>query len=223
VGALLVGAALVGSRVLRHRLHLPGPRTVWRRLVTHDPTGIVIHHSDTPGIVHGHYVGAAFIDRTHQRRGFGIRYRGKVYHIGYHYVIREDGVIEPGRPEHCMGAHSKTHNDYLGICLVGDFSSRHNRYFWRPSRPTPAQLHSLVWLCERLMAKYDIPPDQVVRHSDVRETECPGDRFPFAWLQQEISRPKIATTERGRSGATGAGPRERTQRVAKNRSVQKAG
>ena len=52
-------------------------------------------------------------------------------------------------------------------------------------------------LCERLMAKYDIPPDRVVRHCDVRGTECPGDRFPFAWLRGELSRPNrtVLTTE----------------------------
>jgi len=214
MAALLVGVALVGGGVLWHRLHLGGPRTAWRRLVTGDPTGIVIHHSATPGIIHGRYVGAAFIDRSHQQRGFAIAYRGKVYHIGYHYVIREDGVIEPGRPEHCPGAHSKTHNDYLGICLVGNFSAEHNPHFWTPSRPTPAQLHSLVWLCERLMAKYDIPPDRVVRHCDVRDTACPGDRFPFAWLRRELSQPmgKVVTTET-----------QRTQRAAKNTANRKAG
>jgi N-acetyl-anhydromuramyl-L-alanine amidase AmpD len=57
--------------------------------------------------------------------------------------------------------------------------------------------YALVWLCKRLMAKYDIPPDRVVRHCDVRDTECPGDRFPFAWLQAKISQPirTVLTTE----------------------------
>jgi hypothetical protein len=207
LAALLIGVGLMGGGIMWHRLHLGGPRTAWRRLVRGDPTGIVIHHSATPGIIHGRYVGAAFIDRSQQRRGFAIRYRGKLYHIGYHYVIREDGVIEPGRPEHCMGAHSKTHNDYLGICLVGNFSTEGNPHFWTPSRPTPEQLQSLVWLCRRLMAKYDIPPDRVVRHCDVRDTECPGDRFPFAWLQAEIRQPTrtVFTTETRRHGVPAFG------------------
>jgi hypothetical protein len=174
---------------MRHRPHHrnPHPGLVWRRTAPSGPVGIIIHHSDTPGMIHGRYVGAALIDRSHQRRGFAIQYRGQLYHIGYHYVIREDGVIEAGRPEHCLGAHAKGHNGYLGICLVGDFSTRHNPHFWAPSRPTPPQLHSLVWLCRRLMTKYQIPPDHVIRHCDVRETDCPGDRFPYAWLQRQLA------------------------------------
>jgi N-acetylmuramoyl-L-alanine amidase len=183
---VLAAAALVGGGWGWRRLHLGPPRTALRRLVTGDPTGIVVHHSATPGQINGQYVGAALIDRSHKRRGFTTRYRGKVYHIGYHYVIREDGVIEPGRPEHCPGAHAKTFNDYLGICLVGNFSAEHNPDFWTPDEPTPDQLRSLLWLCGRLMGKYDIPPERVVRHSDVRDTPCPGDRFPYLWLQQQL-------------------------------------
>jgi len=183
---LAVGLALLGGSVLRHRSHRRWPQPV-RRSVASGPTGIIIHHSDTPGMVEGQYVGAALIDRSHRRRGFAVRYHGKVYHIGYHYVIREDGAIEAGRPECCPGAHAKRHNGYLGICLVGDFSSAHNPHFWTPSRPTEAQLRSLVWLCERLMVKYHISPDHVIRHCDVGDTECPGDRFPYAWLRCQLT------------------------------------
>jgi N-acetylmuramoyl-L-alanine amidase len=199
---LFVCLALAGGGLLlRHppRAPIPPPR----RVQSHDPTGIVIHHSATPGIVHGQYVGAAFLDRGHQRRGFAVRYRGKLYHIGYHYVIREDGTIEPGRPEHCPGAHAKTRNDTLGICLVGNFSTAHNPHFWTPSQPTEAQLRSLVWLCGRLMAKYHIPPERVIRHRDVRDTDCPGDRFPFAWLQAQLASAGRDRTARRPDGGRG--------------------
>lgn len=40
--------------------------------------------------------------------------------IGYHYVIRRDGTIEPGRPLDRAGAHTKGHNaTSIGICYVG--------------------------------------------------------------------------------------------------------
>ena len=49
--------------------------------------------------------------------------------IGYHYVIRRNGEIEPGRPEwmvgaHCLvkGHHYNTHS--IGICYEGGYDAR---------------------------------------------------------------------------------------------------
>jgi len=40
--------------------------------------------------------------------------------IGYHYVIRLDGVVDIGRPIDEAGAHVKGHNaDSIGICYIG--------------------------------------------------------------------------------------------------------
>ena len=40
--------------------------------------------------------------------------------IGYHGVIRRNGVLESGRPMDVPGAHASGHNnDSIGICLVG--------------------------------------------------------------------------------------------------------
>ena len=38
---------------------------------------------------------------------------------------------------------------------------------------------SLLMLCEKLMSKYHIPPENVRRHRDLRMTWCPGGRFPY--------------------------------------------
>jgi N-acetyl-anhydromuramyl-L-alanine amidase AmpD len=153
-----------------------------------DPRGIVIHHSATQGSVRGQAVGAVHIGELHRKRGFAIRYRGKLYHIGYHYVIREDGIIETGRPEHCIGAHSKIteYNHYLGICLVGNFSDRANPYRFEPSVPTGQQLSSLVWLCAKLSEKYGFTTSQILRHHDIRQTACPGEKFPYHWLLWQV-------------------------------------
>lgn len=41
--------------------------------------------------------------------------------IGYHFVIRADGVVEVGRPLEIMGAHCRGHNRHsIGTCLVGE-------------------------------------------------------------------------------------------------------
>lgn len=42
--------------------------------------------------------------------------------IGYHYVIELDGKIKSGRPMYRSGAHTKGHNNSVGICYVGGLS-----------------------------------------------------------------------------------------------------
>lgn len=152
-----------------------------------DPPGIVLHHSDTPGRANGRLVDARTLDHIHQadHPGWAIVYKGKTYHIGYHYVILANGVIQPGRPEHCQGAHCPKHNNWIGICLVGAFSTA-DPASWKPHVPTKPQMASLLMLCEKLMSKYHIPPENVKRHRDLRMTWCPGGRFPYDKVIHEL-------------------------------------
>lgn len=115
-------------------------------------------------------------------------YEGRIYHIGYHYVVLPDGTVQAGRPEGCVGAHARRNNDRsLGICLVGNFSSAHNPSGKQgPTRPSAAQMDGLVDLCARLCRTYGIAPEDVRRHHDVGRTACPGDRFPFAAFQSRL-------------------------------------
>lgn len=84
-------------------------------------TQIVIHCSDTPA---GMDIGAKEIREWHtapKPKGNGWR------DIGYHYVIRRDGVLETGRDldgdgdiDEEVGAHAAGHNaNSIGICMVG--------------------------------------------------------------------------------------------------------
>ena len=130
---------------------------------------IVIHHS---AMKRG---SASAYDRAHRDRGWD--------ELGYHFVIGNgtgsgDGEVEVGsrwlKQKH--GAHAKTpdnrYNDHgIGICLVGDFTH---------AQPTPAQMDALVRLTGFLMQLCDVPPDHVLRHSDVNNTQCPGRNFPWA-------------------------------------------
>ena len=119
-------------------------------------------------------------DEFHRRRGFSVFYWGHIYHIGYHYMIFPDGRVEQGRPEHCVGAHAKGFNSYLGVVLVGDFSTKDKSAGDKAlAAPTTEQMHTLVVLCRHLRDRYNIPLDRVVRHSDIGRTECPGNRFPY--------------------------------------------
>jgi hypothetical protein len=151
------------------------------------PTGIVIHHTALiPGASRPPR-SEREVDKYHQERGFEIRCSGRVYHVAYHYVIMANGTINAGRPERCQGAHAVGYNSYLGISLVGDFSSDDNPTGKKgPTKPTAAQIAALVKLCRRLRAKYNIPLQHIVRHSDISHTECPGDRFPFNVVLAEL-------------------------------------
>lgn len=70
---------------------------------------IVVHCSATPPSMD---IDAPTIRKWHTDNGWS--------DIGYHYVIKRNGDIEKGRPDHIQGAHVKGHNkNSLGVCLVG--------------------------------------------------------------------------------------------------------
>ena len=176
-----VGTVLSGGMASRYGTSWP------RRLHWPKPPGIVIHHSASPSHQAGKPVDAALIDRWHESQGWGQETASGNYHIGYHYVVLADGTVEPGRPEWMRGAHAVGYNDWLGVCLVGNFSSSENpNGAMGPSRPTPAQLDALHSLLKTLMAKYDLKPGDITRHRDVGQTACPGDRFPFALAVERL-------------------------------------
>jgi N-acetyl-anhydromuramyl-L-alanine amidase AmpD len=115
------------------------------------------------------------VDDYHASRGWGLYYAGRVYHIGYHYLITADGHVLDGRPPWLPGAHTRGHNDMLGICLIGCFTADQRG---RLRRPRPAQMAALERLVRRLAAAYHIPHARVYLHRDLGQTVCPGDGFP---------------------------------------------
>jgi len=150
-------------------------------------TGIVIHHT---AVLPGENTvprRERDIDKYHQARGFEILCFGRIYHVAYHYLIMINGSVQPGRPERCEGAHAQGYNSYLGISVVGDFSSEDNPTGEKgPIRPTAKQIASLIQLCRRLKDRYHIPLQHIVRHSDISSTRCPGDRFPFRSVLDQL-------------------------------------
>ena len=133
---------------------------------------IVIHHSATDA------GSAAAFDRYHRDvRGW----QG----LGYHFVIGNgrgapDGELVASKRwlGQCAGAHagSDTYNESgIGICLVGDFEH---------ARPTVKQMARLREIVETLMERFDIPASNVLRHSDISATKCPGGNFPWPLVAQ---------------------------------------
>jgi N-acetylmuramoyl-L-alanine amidase len=145
------------------------------------PAAIVIHHSVTPPMLHGKVVDAAVLDAMHAARGFAATGPdGKVYHIGYHYVVLQDGTVQPGRPESLWGQHTHDYNETLGICLVGNFQSTSNHGQMGPLVPPPAQLAAAARLARQLLTRYGLTRDDIFLHRELAATECPGDCFPKA-------------------------------------------
>ena len=106
---------------------------------------------------------AAQIDTWHRRDNhwkFG---------IGYHYVIRRNGTIEPGRPEWMVGAHCKNHNAHsIGICYEGGLNIRGQPDDTR----TEAQKASMRRLLEELHQRY--PRAIIIGHHDLNPLkDCP--------------------------------------------------
>lgn len=138
---------------------------------------IVLHHS-------GSNVGnVRNIDEEHRQRtdSSGQNWLG----IGYHFVIgngrdMEDGEIQPTFrwQQQIAGAHAGK-RDYnqvgIGICLIGDFNRE---------PPTPRQLAACQQLVSQLCEEHHLELSDVIRHSDVKSTECPGKYFPFEKIAQ---------------------------------------
>lgn len=128
---------------------------------------IVVHHTASfQGSVES-------IHRTHLKRkdSKGNPWRG----IGYHFVIGNgtgmgDGEVEPTFRwiEQQNGAHAGV-GEYnaqgIGICFVGNFEE---------ISPSPAQIESAKRLITYLKTSYSISTSNVIGHSDVKATACPG-------------------------------------------------
>jgi N-acetylmuramoyl-L-alanine amidase len=140
----------------------------WRVPLRRTWKGILIHHSATPS------GNMAEFDKHHREVNGWLM-------VGYDFIICNgeggaDGLVETtGRwKQQIQGAHAgvglKEYNDHwVGICLVGDFNE---------GRPSARQMASLRRLVRYLQARCGIPDANVRTHRDVRDTECPGRRFP---------------------------------------------
>lgn len=121
---------------------------------------VVIHHTGNPT---DDDLNAEEINTSHQAQGWTC--------IGYHYVIRKDGIIEEGRPHWTVGAHAYGDNDHtIGIHVCGNFEI---------GEPTQAQIESLAMLLANVCDDYGLPidKDHVVAHRDLMATACCGENL----------------------------------------------
>jgi hypothetical protein len=142
---------------------------------------IVIHHSatDTGNV--------ASIDDYHRRNN---GWDG----IGYDFLIGNGSGSGNGEVETTFrwtgqktGAHCKTdesnwaNESAVGICLVGNFDQ---------SRPSSAQMASLMKLVRFLSDRYDIPASRIYGHNTtpghITTTSCPGRYFSLSYVKTHL-------------------------------------
>lgn len=129
---------------------------------------IVIHCADTFAKMD---IGRAEIDRWHRDKGWNA--------IGYHKVIRRNGVIEDGRPLDTIGAHVEGFNaKSVGICMVGGRGEDGPE-----DNFTARQWESLRNLVIGLKEKY--PRAKIVGHRDLNSGKACPSFDVSAWRERE--------------------------------------
>lgn len=118
---------------------------------------IIVHCSATP---EGKDYTAADIDRWHRQQGWEC--------IGYHYVVRLDGMLEPGRSIKYQGAHCKPLNAVsIGICYIGGLS--------KDGKPkdTRTDVQKMVLYNFLAELKEQYPDAEIHGHRDFAPKACP--------------------------------------------------
>lgn len=119
------------------------------------------------------------VDRWHKDRGWA--------GIGYHFLIRQDGTVQRGRPVDTVGAHAPPNTGRVGVCYVGGLKRESGPNVGVDTR-TKAQTEALIKIISDLKAGVyntsvvTVDPDaEVLGHRDVGSTQCPGFDVPKWW------------------------------------------
>ena len=157
-------------------------------------TGIVLHHSESDN------TSVADIHRWHQARGWN--------GIGYHYYVRKDGSVWQGRPEWAVGAHAGANSrkatykydnwaniETIGVCAEG-------RYQKRSVMPEP-QKKAIIALCRDIIAR-NPGVRSIYKHSEISDTDCPGQYYPFEDIVTEAFEAPVRALYRVRASARDA-------------------
>lgn len=98
--------------------------------------------------------------------------------IGYHYVIKENGLIQKTNEHNALSWHNGYNNGKaIGICLSGNFEEK---------QPTKAQTDSLYFLINKL--KMEIPGIKYLNgHKEYipGKTACPGKYFDLDYARSK--------------------------------------
>lgn len=128
---------------------------------------LVIHCADSPDT---YDYGAEHIEEWHKERAL----KGEPWtpfkdladenrYIGYHYVVKRNGVVQSARPEIEIGCHAKGHNKFsLGVCWIGSHIM-----------PVDQKVGLMQLVCD-LCIRFGIEPDHVFGHCESSAKTCPN-------------------------------------------------
>lgn len=143
---------------------------------------LVVHGAWTPP---GMDIGVETIRGWHLKREFD--------DVGYHYVIRRDGIVENGRPLGNVGAHVRGYNrGSVGICLIGGKPAAADGvpedakdWLWEFNYTRP-QMVGLEKLLTGLKKLY--PEAIILGHTDFPDVDklCPGFNVRAWWGAEDV-------------------------------------
>lgn len=119
----------------------------------------------------GQDIDAATIKRWHLNQGWS--------DIGYHFVVKLDGTVERGRPEHRPGSHARGFNrGSVALVYVGGLDKQGKPKDTR----TPEQTAAMHKLVSNLTKAY--PGAKVLGHRDISpDKDGDGKVEPHEWLK----------------------------------------
>jgi N-acetylmuramoyl-L-alanine amidase len=120
-------------------------------------------------------IGLTEVDAWHRHRGFLM--------VGYHYIIKRDGLLETGRDADAVGARARGFNSTsISVSLVGgvtekDVAISENNF-------TDAQWVTLEALIKQLTELY--PDAEVLGHRDLPNVskDCPAFDVEAWWMNK---------------------------------------
>lgn len=126
--------------------------------------GLIIHHTAAPATV-----GPRQIARYHVQ---ALNWAG----IGYHFIVKEDGVIQQVNSISTVSNHLAGDNTrWIGIALLGSFCKGY--------QPPVAQLTATARVCAKVLLELKLPYRNIQGHKERMFTTCPGDTWdtPGGW------------------------------------------
>lgn len=152
----LAADGIVGPATMAKLLPAMAKQTLTFKKSKRTITDIVVHCT---GSAYGTDLSAADIRRMHVKdKGWA--------DIGYHYVVRLDGTIEPGRDVDIIGAHVSGHNAHsIGVVYVGGLDKNGKAMDTRTENQKNALLNLLLMLRKlypqaRISGHRDFSPDR---------------------------------------------------------------